>query len=124
MNSTLAALNVFRCLVGALLLGRALRRLLPGNHLSTESEDAEKLAMVAARRMWPGEVGSPGQLAPTCKQAMQSIVPLRVIVKNLTSRTRHVRQLDGLVLWRACHHSCRGKSLPAAAGVGCAVLQG
>jgi hypothetical protein len=22
-------------------------------------------------------------------------------------RTRHVRQLDGLVLWRACHHSCR-----------------
>jgi len=45
MNTTLTALIVFGCLVGAVLIGRTLRRLLPEAHLSTESKDAVKLAM-------------------------------------------------------------------------------
>jgi len=45
MNTTLTALIVFGCLIGAVLLGRILRRLLPESHLSTESKDAVKLAM-------------------------------------------------------------------------------
>src|SRR5213596_703194 len=45
MNTTLTALIVFGCLVGAVLLGRALRRLLPEDHLSADSRDAIKLAM-------------------------------------------------------------------------------
>src|SRR5882672_10206201 len=45
MNTTLAALIVFGCLVGAVLLGRALRRLLPEDHLTADSRDAIKLAM-------------------------------------------------------------------------------
>jgi Protein of unknown function (DUF4239) len=45
MNTTLAALIVFGCLVGAVLIGRTLRGLLPEAHLSTESKDAVKLAM-------------------------------------------------------------------------------
>ena len=45
MNTTLTALIVFGCLVGAVLLGRALRRLLPEAHLATESKDTVKLAM-------------------------------------------------------------------------------
>ena len=45
MNPTLTALLVLGCLIGAVLLGRSLRRLLPENHLSTESKDAVKLAM-------------------------------------------------------------------------------
>src|SRR5216117_1262310 len=45
MNTTLTALTVFGCLVGAVLIGRTLRRLLPEAHLSTESKDAVKLAM-------------------------------------------------------------------------------
>jgi hypothetical protein len=45
MNATLTALIVFGCLVGAVLLGRTLRSLLPEAHLSTESKDAVKLAM-------------------------------------------------------------------------------
>ena len=45
MNTTLTALVVFGCLVGAVLLGRTVRRLLPEAHLSTESKDAVKLAM-------------------------------------------------------------------------------
>src|SRR6267143_2592326 len=45
MNTTLAALIVFGCLVGAILLGRALRRLLPDDHLTADSRDTIKLAM-------------------------------------------------------------------------------
>src|ERR1043166_5047731 len=45
MNTTLTALVVFGCLVGAVLIGRILRRLLPEAHLSTESKDAIKLAI-------------------------------------------------------------------------------
>src|SRR5262245_52075757 len=45
MNTTLTALIVFGCLIGAVLVGRTLRGLLPEAHLSTESKDAVKLAM-------------------------------------------------------------------------------
>jgi hypothetical protein len=45
MNTTVTALIVFGCLVGAVLVGRTLRGLLPEAHLSTESKDAVKLAM-------------------------------------------------------------------------------
>jgi hypothetical protein len=45
VNSTLTALIVFGCLVGAVLLGRALRRLLPEDHLTADSRDTIKLAM-------------------------------------------------------------------------------
>jgi hypothetical protein len=45
VNATLTALIVFGCLVGAVLIGRTLRRLLPEAHLSTDSKDAVKLAM-------------------------------------------------------------------------------
>ena len=39
MNTTLTALIVFGCLVGAVLLGRTLRRLLPEDHLTADSRD-------------------------------------------------------------------------------------
>ena len=45
MNTILTALVVFGCLVGAVLLGRALRRLLPEEHLTADSRDTIKLAM-------------------------------------------------------------------------------
>ena len=45
MNTTITALIVFGCLVGAVLIGRTFRRLLPEAHLSTESKDAMKLAI-------------------------------------------------------------------------------
>src|SRR5215469_178768 len=45
MNTTLTALIVFGCLVGAVLLGRGLRRMLPQEHLAADSRDAIKLAM-------------------------------------------------------------------------------
>jgi hypothetical protein len=45
MTTTLTALIVFGCLVGAVLLGRALRRLLPEEHLTADSRDTIKLAM-------------------------------------------------------------------------------
>jgi hypothetical protein len=45
MNTTLTALIVFGCLVGAVLIGRALRRLLPEDHLTADSRDTIKLAM-------------------------------------------------------------------------------
>ena len=45
MNTTLTALIVFGCLVGAVWLGRTLRRLLPGDHLTADSRDVIKLAM-------------------------------------------------------------------------------
>ena len=45
MNTTITALIVFVCLVGAVLLGRALRRLLPEDHLTSDSRDTIKLAM-------------------------------------------------------------------------------
>jgi len=45
MNTALTALIVFGCLIGAVLVGRTLRGLLPEAHLSAESKDAVKLAM-------------------------------------------------------------------------------
>src|SRR5262245_52364236 len=45
MNTTLTALIVFGCLVGAVLLGRMIRRLLPDQHLASESRDGIKLAL-------------------------------------------------------------------------------
>src|SRR5207247_4510324 len=45
MNTALTALIVFGCLVGAVLLGRTLRRLLPEDHLTADSRDTIKLAM-------------------------------------------------------------------------------
>ena len=45
MNTALAAVIVFGWLIGAVLLGRALRRRLPEEHLSGDSKDAVKLAM-------------------------------------------------------------------------------
>jgi hypothetical protein len=45
MNTTLTAVIVFGCLIGAVLLGRALRRILPEDHLSADSRDVMKLAI-------------------------------------------------------------------------------
>jgi len=45
MNTTLSALIVFGCLVGAVLCGRSLRRVLPEDHLTADSRDTIKLAM-------------------------------------------------------------------------------
>ena len=45
MNTTFTSLIVFGCLVVAVLLGRALRRLLPEDHLTADSRDTIKLAM-------------------------------------------------------------------------------
>ena len=45
MNTTLTALIVFGCLVGAVLVGRGLRRMLPQEHLSADSRDVIKLAI-------------------------------------------------------------------------------
>jgi hypothetical protein len=45
MNTTLTALIVLGCLIGAVLLGRWVRRLLPEEHLSADSRDVVKLAM-------------------------------------------------------------------------------
>jgi len=45
VSSALPAIVVFACLLGAVWLGIALRRVLPEPHLSTESQDAVKLAM-------------------------------------------------------------------------------
>ena len=45
MNTDVTSLIVFGCLVGAVLLGRALRRLLPEDHLTADSRDTIKLAM-------------------------------------------------------------------------------
>jgi len=45
MNTTVTALIVLSCLVAAVLLGRLIRRLLPDEHLATESRDGIKLAL-------------------------------------------------------------------------------
>jgi len=45
MNTTLTALIVFGCLVAAVLVGRAIRTLLPDEHVTSDSRDAIKLAM-------------------------------------------------------------------------------
>lgn len=45
MNTNLTAAIVLVCLSGAVLLGMGLQRLLPENHLSTETKDTVKLAM-------------------------------------------------------------------------------
>src|ERR1700745_3764416 len=45
MNTPLPAVIVFGCLIGAVLLGRILRRILPESHLTADSRDTIKLAM-------------------------------------------------------------------------------
>lgn len=45
MNTTLTAVIVFGCLIGAVVLGRSFRRLLPEDHLTADSRDTIKLAM-------------------------------------------------------------------------------
>src|ERR1043166_9469606 len=45
MNTTLTALIVFGCLIAAVLVGRAIRNLLPDEHVTSDSRDAIKLAM-------------------------------------------------------------------------------
>jgi hypothetical protein len=45
MNTTLTPLIVFGCLVGAVLIGRPLRGLLPESDLAAESRDGIKLAL-------------------------------------------------------------------------------
>jgi len=45
VNTTLTALIVFGCLVGAVFIGRWLRYILPEAHLSADSRDVVKLAM-------------------------------------------------------------------------------
>jgi hypothetical protein len=45
VNTTLTALIVFACLVGAVFLGRTIRRFLPEDHLTADSKDTIKLAM-------------------------------------------------------------------------------
>ena len=45
MRATLTAVIVFGCLIAAVLIGRAIRRVLPGEHVTSDSRDAIKLAM-------------------------------------------------------------------------------
>src|SRR6266481_5109453 len=45
MNTTVTALIVFGCFIGAVLVGRILRRILPESHLSADSKDVVKLAL-------------------------------------------------------------------------------
>jgi hypothetical protein len=45
MDSVATTIVVFVCIFGAVLLGMALRRILPEDHLSADSRDAVKLAM-------------------------------------------------------------------------------
>jgi hypothetical protein len=45
MHTALTALIVFGCLIAAVLAGRAIRRLLPDEHVTSDSRDAIKLAM-------------------------------------------------------------------------------
>src|SRR5262245_56436164 len=45
MNTTLTALIVFGCLIAAVVVGRAIRSLLPNEHVTSDSRDAIKLAM-------------------------------------------------------------------------------
>src|SRR5262245_20412907 len=45
MNTTFTALIVFGCLMAAVLVGRAIRSLLPDEHVTSDSRDAIKLAM-------------------------------------------------------------------------------
>jgi hypothetical protein len=45
MNPAFTALIVFACLVGAAVLGRVIRRLLPDHHLASDSRDGIKLAL-------------------------------------------------------------------------------
>jgi hypothetical protein len=45
MNATGTASVVFGCLLGAVLIGRTVRRLLPDEHVTSDSRDAIKLAM-------------------------------------------------------------------------------
>jgi hypothetical protein len=45
MGTTVTALIVFGCLIAAVLVGRAIRSLLPDEHVTSDSRDAIKLAM-------------------------------------------------------------------------------
>ena len=45
MNTEIISLIILACVAGAVLVGRALRRILPQDHLSTDTKDTVKLAM-------------------------------------------------------------------------------
>ena len=45
MNSTLTAAIISGCLLGAILLGMRIRRLLPAHHRDADTKDTVKLAM-------------------------------------------------------------------------------
>src|SRR5437763_10550443 len=45
MNTEIISLVIFACVVGAVLMGRALSRILPEDHLSTDTKETVKLAM-------------------------------------------------------------------------------
>src|SRR5499426_4896613 len=45
MSTTLTAVIVFGCLIAAVLVGRAIRNVLPDEHVTSDSRDAIKLAM-------------------------------------------------------------------------------
>jgi hypothetical protein len=66
MNTTLTALIVFGCLVGAVLVGRAIRGLLPEAHLAAESKDAVKLAMGLVATMSALGARVTGKLSERC----------------------------------------------------------
>src|SRR5436189_3134556 len=45
MNTEIISLVIFGCVVGAVLMGRALSRRLPKDHLSTDTKETVKLSM-------------------------------------------------------------------------------
>src|SRR5881227_288440 len=45
MNTEIISLVIFACVVGAVLMGRALSRRLPEDHLSADTKETVKLAM-------------------------------------------------------------------------------
>ena len=45
MNTEIISIVIFGCVVGAVLMGRALSRRLPQDHLSADTKETVKLAM-------------------------------------------------------------------------------
>src|SRR5947208_16966955 len=45
MNTEIISLVIFGCVVGAVLMGRALSRRLPADHLSADTKETVKMAM-------------------------------------------------------------------------------
>ena len=66
MNTIFTGLIVFGCLVGAVLVGGAIRGLLPEAHLAAESKDAVKLAMGLVATMSALGARVTGKLSERC----------------------------------------------------------